>query len=126
MINEENKDSFDQEIIDVAMSIIMDAGDARLILTDCFKELAEGNYDVYEAKMEDARKLLAKAHRQQTDIIQSEIEGPVRQYPLLFSHAQDTLMTINSEMNICRQMLFICKKFEDRISALEKGDGTYE
>lgn len=111
---------FDQGMIDAAMSIIMDAGDARLAISDCFKAIAEVDFTTAEAKLEEARTLLGKAHGQQTDIIQSECEGEVRQHTLLFIHAQDTLMTIKSEMNICQHMLQICQNYEKRLTALER------
>lgn len=113
----------DQEMIDAAMNIIVDAGDARLAIGDCFKSIAEGDFDACEERLLEARRLLAKAHGQQTDIIQSEGEGELRQHPLLFMHAQDTLMTINSELNLCRQMLAICQNYERRLRALEDRGG---
>ena len=42
------------------------------------------------------------------------------EYSLLFAHAQDTLMTIYSEINIAKQLLKIFKAYETRIAALEK------
>jgi len=109
-----------QEIMDVAMSIIMDAGDARLEIMNFFRAMAAGNFEECEVKLPEARQLLAKAHSRQTEIIQSESEGALREHPLLFIHAQDTLMTVNSELNICSQMLGICKNYEARLTALEK------
>lgn len=41
------------------------------------------------------------------------------EYSLLFAHAQDTLMTIYSEINIAKQLLKIFKAYETRIAALE-------
>ena len=110
----------DQGMVDAAMCIIMDAGDARLEIANCFGAIAEGNFGSCDAMLLKARRLLAKAHGQQTDIIQDEVEGILHQHPLLFIHAQDTLMAVNSEMNICRLMLEICKNYETRLAALEK------
>lgn len=109
----------DQEMVDAAMRIIMDAGDARLAIRDAFGAMAESDFEGCEEKLETARALLAKAHGEQTEIIQGECEGNLRQHPLLFIHAQDTLMTINSELNICRQTLRICTNYEKRLAQLE-------
>ena len=117
MSNETQK--FDREMIDAAMGIILEAGDARLAISNCFKAIAEADFSAAEAKLEEARTLLGKAHSKQTDIIQRECEGELRQHPLLFIHAQDTLMTIKSEMNICQHMLQICQNYEKRLAALE-------
>ena len=56
----------------------------------------------------------------QTDAIQGETRGDEAEYSLLFAHAQDTLMTIYSEINIAKQLLKIFSAYEKRISALEK------
>jgi Phosphotransferase system cellobiose-specific component IIA len=115
-----NEQGFDQSMIDAAMSIIVDAGDARLAVTECFKAIAEANFDGARAKLDEARKLLAKAHGKQTDIIQDECAGEMHQHPLLFIHAQDTLMTIKSEMDTCHHIMTICEGYEKRLNALEK------
>ena len=38
---------------------------------------------------------------------------------MLFAHAQDTLMTIYSEINIAKRMLAIFKAYDRRIEQLE-------
>ena len=55
----------------------------------------------------------------QTDAIQSETRGETCEYSLLFAHAQDTLMTIYSEINIAKQLIKIFESFDKRLSALE-------
>ena len=52
--------------------------------------------------------------------IQGETRGEESEYSLLFAHAQDTLMTIYSEINIAKQLLKIFKSYDARIAALEK------
>lgn len=55
----------------------------------------------------------------QTDAIQNETRGEKSEYSLLFAHAQDTLMTIYSEINIAKQLIKIFEVYENRISKLE-------
>ncbi len=121
MTTESQAPTIDPEMVEVAMSIIVDAGDARTAVGDCFTALAAADFDAFDAKMLQARQLLAKAHGRQTQIVQSEGEGRQRQHPLLFIHAQDTLMTVRSEMEICRQMREICQRYETRLARLEAG-----
>lgn len=112
---------FDQEMIEAAMAIIVDAGDARLVIGDCLSAIEQGDFETAEQKLTEARSLLAKAHGRQTSIIQSEGEGELRQHPLLFIHAQDTLMTINSEMTLCKRLMGVFRRYEQRLTALEQG-----
>jgi PTS system cellobiose-specific IIA component len=103
-----------------AMEIIMLAGDARLCISKGFKSLIQDGFDEAEKNIEDAKTKLASAHGLQTEIVQSEGEGKKLDHTLLFIHAQDTLMTVFSEMNMLRQLTPIFKRYEERMDALEK------
>jgi PTS system cellobiose-specific IIA component len=104
----------------IAMEIIMLAGDARLCVSQGFKAALEGRFEEVGVKLEEARKKLAEAHGLQTEIVQSEGEGKKHEHTLLFIHAQDTLMTVFSEINMLRQLKPIMERYEGRIAALER------
>ncbi len=109
----------DEQIIENAMKIIMSAGDARVCNQKALDALAE--FDVEKAKelMKEANKYIAEAHKVQTDAIQGETRGEKTEYSLLFAHAQDTLMTIYSEINIAKQLIKVTEAVNKRIEALE-------
>lgn len=119
---DENIMQLDEEMVRVAMEIITEAGDARMEITKSLDSMEKGDFEAADEHLVAARKLLAKAHGMQTDIIQSEGEGELRQHPLLFIHAQDTLMTINSELNLCRKLRGIFSRIDARLDKLEKGE----
>ncbi|MDR1469114.1 MAG: PTS lactose/cellobiose transporter subunit IIA [Spirochaetaceae bacterium] len=106
----------------LALEIIMQAGDARLFITQAIHAAAEGNFPEIDKALDEAKKKLAAAHRLQTDIVQSEGEGKKVDHTLLFIHAQDTLMTIYSEMNMVKQLKAVFKRYDDKIAALELGN----
>jgi PTS system cellobiose-specific IIA component len=103
-----------------AMEIIMLAGDARLCVSQAVKAAGEGRFDEIDKKLEEAKKKLASAHGLQTEIVQSEGEGKKHEHTLLFIHAQDTLMTVFSELNMIKQLTPVFKRCEERIAALER------
>jgi PTS system cellobiose-specific IIA component len=107
----------------IALEIIMKAGDARLLVSEALKAAAEGSFTEVDKKLDEAKRQLAAAHRMQTDIVQSEGEGKKHEHTLLFIHAQDTLMTIYSEMNMVRQLKGIFERFDNRIAVLERKGG---
>jgi PTS system cellobiose-specific IIA component len=107
------------EMNSIAMEIIMQAGDARLCVSEALKAAAEGDYAEIDKNLNEAKKKIAVAHSRQTQIIQSEGEGNSHEHTLLFIHAQDTLMTVYSEMNMVRQLRAVFKRFEDKIATLE-------
>ena len=50
-----------------------------------------------------------QAHNAQTEVIQGEARGEKTELCLLFIHAQDTLMTIMSELNMAGEMIQMYK-----------------
>lgn len=108
-----------EQINSVAMNIIMDAGDARALITDALFAIEKNQFNVADEKIIQAQQKIKTAHGNQTDIVQSEIHGERFPSSLLFTHAQDTLMTINSELLMSRHLLKIFRMLDKRISALE-------
>jgi len=54
---------------------------------------------------------ITQAHAAQTEIIQAEARGVQYEYCMLFNHAQDTLMTINSEIELCSSLIDTFRSF---------------
>lgn len=102
-MNEEN------ELIPVAMQIILHAGDARLKITESLSQAKKFEFEESSKLMEEAEKAITLAHKAQTEIIQNEASGEEYPFSLLFAHAQDTLMTINSEVRMAKEMIDILK-----------------
>lgn len=102
-------------LVDVAMQIILNAGDARGKLSMALKESKEGEFGRAGEFLAEAEHLLQKAHNEQTAIIQAEASGVRQPLSLLFIHAQDTLMTVNSEMRLTRELVDVLKLIEHRL-----------
>ena len=104
-----------------AMDIIMVSGDARLHASKAMDHIAKGELDEAKAELKEADKLQAEAHNVQTEMIQGDIRGGDEKmgYYVLFAHAQDTLMTIQVEINMTKSMLKIAKNYEKRLADLE-------
>lgn len=108
-----------EEVVKASMDIILAAGDARVACKQALNAIEEADFMVAAEHIKEAQTLITKAHRIQTDAIQGETRGEKQDYSLLFAHAQDTLMTIYSEINIAKQMLKIFKAYDARIKNLE-------
>lgn len=109
-----------EQTMQAAMQIILHAGDARLLCKQALSAITTTNFEEAKAKIKEAQSEITKAHKVQTDAIQGETRGEETEYSLLFAHAQDTLMTIYSEINIAKQMIKIFEVYEKRIALLEK------
>ena len=109
-----------ENMASIAMQIVIHAGDARNLIMEALDHAAEGLYDQAEDKLKEAREELRQAHIFQTEVVQSEAGGKKYEYSLLFTHAQDTVMTICTEMNLAKKIISMYRKLDDRISKLEE------
>lgn len=99
-------------LVSAAMQIILHAGDARLKVTEALREAKAFDFEKAAEAMKEAEKEITLAHNAQTEIIQNEASGISYGFSLLFVHAQDTLMTINSEVRLGKEMIDILKIIE--------------
>lgn len=104
----------DNELVSVAMQIILHAGDARVKINEALKAAKEFDFNTAEPCMTEAEQCISQAHKAQTEIIQNEASGKTYPYSLLFTHAQDTLMTINSEYRMASEMIDILHLIKNR------------
>ncbi len=101
----EFEDDFDNELIKTAMKIIMHAGDARNNAEEAINLAKKEDFLNARKKMNEAKENIRLAHISQTKIIQNEMSGCKYDISLLFNHAQDTLMTIMSEVKIISSVI---------------------
>lgn len=99
LLEEEN------ELIPVAMQIILHAGDGRTKAQEAIKCAKEQDFAAARQALKEAKENIVLAHRSQTNVIQNEAAGKNYQPCLLFTHAQDHLMTITSEVNMTRDLI---------------------
>ena len=98
-----------QDINQVAMNVIMHAGDARDYIRKAGTKLSALDLDGVEELLKKASAELIEAHKAQTSVLQNEAEGDSVPMTVLFSHAQDTLMTVESEQYMI-SILYQCLK----------------
>lgn len=99
-------DQFEEnELIPVAMQIILHAGDARIKTEEALAYAKRFEFESAELSLKEAQECLHQAHIAQTGVIQNETRGQTYDPSLLFNHAQDTLMTIMSEARLARELI---------------------
>ncbi|WP_321382508.1 PTS lactose/cellobiose transporter subunit IIA [uncultured Enterococcus sp.] len=95
----------ENELIPVAMQIILHAGNGRTKAQEAIKCAKEKNFDAARVCLKEAKDNIVLAHKSQTSIIQNEAAGKSYAPCLLFTHAQDHLMTISSEVSMTRDLI---------------------
>ena len=100
----------DNPLINVSMQIILHAGNARNDAAAALEAAKNGKYEESDKLMVEAQDNIRLAHQAQTNILQDEMNGKHYNLCILFIHAQDTLMTIKSEISLTEQMISMQKE----------------
>lgn len=95
----------DETVVNIAMEIILKAGDARAFVQEAFVRAKNKEFEQARACLKQAEERLNEAHIAQTGIIQRAVRGEEIELNLMLIHAQDTLMTINSECIMADQII---------------------
>ncbi|MCG7205113.1 PTS lactose/cellobiose transporter subunit IIA [Streptomyces arenae] len=112
-----------ERLAEVAMQIILHAGNARTQVRQALTVLEDGDNAAAEQLLNEAKADLTRAHQAQTAIVQAEARGEQTAHSLLFAHAQDTLMTIMTEHGLAQHLVRLFAKVDQRLTALEaKGE----
>src|SRR5699024_827359 len=94
-----------QQLTTIAMQVILYAGNARESIFKAIDKASTGSFESANELVKRAEEEVATAHREQTSTLQKEAEGIEIPYSPLFVHAQDTLMTVKSEINIIKELI---------------------
>ena len=112
----ENKD-----LLVSSMTMISQSGDGRDIIQQALDSARNNELEKAETLLDEAFEKLKVAHREQTKILQNAMKQENEESAkLLFSHAQDTLMTINSEYYLAKQIVACMGDLYARIEKLEE------
>lgn len=95
----------------LSMNILVHAGNAREYLVKSLESLETQDFEKSKQEMKEARSEVVIAHSLQTDTLQLEASGEQIRYSTLFCHAQDTLMTAQSEILIGEHLIKLFEKF---------------
>ena len=109
----------DDKTAENSMQIILHAGDARVHCMNALKAIEKSDFELAKEEIKLANGEIVKAHHIQTNAISGETQGEPSDYSVLFAHAQDTLMTIYSEINIAKRMIKIFEVYDARLAKLE-------
>ncbi|HEY0222685.1 MAG TPA: PTS lactose/cellobiose transporter subunit IIA [Lactovum miscens] len=94
----------------LSMNVILHAGNAKEFIFQAIHKAQEGDFESCNLLMQEANSEIVLAHKLQTETLQKEAEGLDFPYSPLFVHAQDTLMTTKSEIDLMKEIIQIYKE----------------
>lgn len=95
-----------------AFEIILNSGNARVIVHESFAAMRSGDYEQAAEKLSLANDELLLAHRAQTKLLQEYANGTEIKIEIIMVHAQDHLMTSMTLREVALEMLELYKKVE--------------
>lgn len=113
MVEKENQYSEEDSLTKLSMNILIHAGNARDSLVKGLNKIEEGDFEAVSSFLKTAHQEIVIAHELQTETLQLEAEGKQIRYSPLFCHAQDTLMTAQSELLIANHLNHIFGKYSE-------------
>lgn len=108
----------------ISFEIIADAGDARRFAAKAWTTALDGEFEQARSLLEDSRAAFEKAHRKQTDLLFSEMNGSNKKVSILLLHSQDQLMNAQTVLELVKDMIDMLEKqnkLEKRVEELERG-----
>ena len=95
---------------EVTMQLIVNSGSAKSKAMEAIGSAKEGKFQDAQKQLKEADNFLTKAHEFQTEIIQEEADGNVKQVTVLMAHAQDHLMNAITVIDLAREFIDLYKK----------------
>ncbi|MBU5483257.1 PTS lactose/cellobiose transporter subunit IIA [Clostridium sp. MSJ-11] len=100
-------------IEELIFEIILHGGNARGEAYDALKAAQNGDFEKSKEHLGAAEEEIKIAHKTQTAMIQSEINGEKVEMSLLMVHAQDHLMTALAEKSLIENMIGLYKRINE-------------
>ena len=101
------------ELNQSSMRIILHAGNARDFYQEALDRAEAGDLLPCEELVEKAEREIVEAHKLQTCLIQEAIEQEHPNITVLFIHAQDTVMTVDSEFRMVKRLISLYRKLKE-------------
>lgn len=110
-----------EQLLKSSMLMIASSGDARDYIQKALNHTQNSEIELAKEELNLANEKLCSAHIEQTKVLQKAMEkADDEASKLLFSHAQDTLMTINSEYYLAKQIIECFDVLNQRLIQLEE------
>lgn len=102
------------ELNEKSMEMIVAAGEARSALMQALDNIDD--VEKYDEFMETAKQAITRSHTAQTKVLQGTITDTSFYPNILFTHAQDNLMTVMSEINTAKSIAKLYRKVLDKVN----------
>ena len=89
----------------VAFEIISNVGMCKSLAMEAIREGRQGNYELAEQKLEEAKQFLLQGHHAHAGLIQKEAAGEKLEFSLIIMHAEDQLISAETIKDLAFEMI---------------------
>lgn len=101
-----------EDIQILSFNIILHAGNARSCAMEAISLAKKYKFTAAHEKITEAEAAFIKAHQEQADLIQMEVNGVKSNISMILIHAQDHLMTAMTVKDLANEMIDMYKKMK--------------
>ncbi len=101
-----------QELEDIIMGLIINAGQARSLAYAALKEAKQGNFNTARALMSQSQLSINEAHLVQTKLIEDDEGMGKTKVSLILVHAQDHLMNAMLVRELVMELIVLHEKIK--------------
>lgn len=98
------------DVEEIVMNLVVNSGAARSLAMEAIALAESGSTADAQAKLEQAREMIAKAHNFQTELISGEANGEQHEVSLILVHGQDHLMTAMVVIDLAEKFIKLYEK----------------
>lgn len=103
----------DEELEEVAFTIIASAGTARSCYIEAMDKAEAGKFEEAQGLLEEGQKTFIGAHDAHFGLIQKEAEGKKAEFALILMHAEDQLMSAEAFGILAERHIALAKRLAD-------------
>ncbi|KAK9670948.1 PTS system, Lactose/Cellobiose specific IIA subunit [Popillia japonica] len=104
----------DEGIANIAIELIVEAGDARSCAMEAIRFAKGGKFVEAREALANANSALANSHQVQTDLIQRTARGEEIEVSLIMVHAQDHLMSGILAKDLAKEIVELHEKINNK------------
>jgi PTS system cellobiose-specific IIA component len=94
----------------VAFKIISNVGAAKSLVMEALYAAKEGKYELAEEKLAESKHFFVEGHKTHASLIQREANGEKLEFSLIFMHAEDQIMSVDTITILVTEMIELYKR----------------
>ncbi|MCM3729880.1 PTS lactose/cellobiose transporter subunit IIA [Neobacillus cucumis] len=98
------------EYYSVAFNIISNVGTAKSLVMEALYAAKEGEFELAEEKLAESKQFFVEGHKMHASLIQREANGEQLQFSLIFMHAEDQLMSVDTITLLVTEMIELYRR----------------